>query len=137
MDAAIQSFLAGIPYLLSHFAATLAMLALACAVYVKITPHDELALVRAGNTAAAVSLAGAILGLAVPLALCLANSVDLYDIAIWGMVTLVVQILVFRLADLVLKDLPRRIEQGELGAAILLAATKLAVGALTAAAVSG
>ena len=78
MDAAIQSFLAGIPFLLSHFGVTVLMLVIGVFIYMLITSHDERALIRDGNTAAAISLAGAILGLAIPLAFCMASSVNVY-----------------------------------------------------------
>ena len=77
MDGAIQSFLSGIPFLLTHFGVTLFMLVVGVFVYVKITSHDEMALIRDGNSAAVVSLSGAILGLAIPLAFCMANSVNI------------------------------------------------------------
>jgi putative membrane protein len=137
MDAAIQSFLSGIPFLLTHFGVTVAMLVAGTYIYMWITPHDERTLIRQGNTAAAVSLAGAILGLAIPLAFCMANSVNVYDIVIWGLVTLVIQIATFRLIDLWLRDLSKRIEEGEIGTAILLVSVKLAIAAINAAAVSG
>lgn len=137
MDAAIQSFISGIPFLLTHFAVTVLMLVAGVFIYMWITPHDERALIRQGNNAAAISLAGAILGLAIPLAFCMANSVNVYDIVIWGLVTLVIQIATFRIIDLWLRDLSKRIEEGETGTAILLVSVKLAVAAINAAAVSG
>ena len=76
MDGAIQSFLSGIPFLLTHFGVTIVMLVVGAFIYIKITSHDEMALIRDGNNAAAVSLSGAILGLAIPLAFCMANSVN-------------------------------------------------------------
>jgi putative membrane protein len=54
-----------------------------------------------------------------------------------GFVTLVIVLIVYRVIDFLMKDLPRRIELGELGPAILLAAVKLGVSIITAAAVSG
>ena len=63
MDAVIESFLSGFPVLMLHASVTLAMLAMGVFLYVKITPYDEIELVQAGNTAAAASLAGAIIGL--------------------------------------------------------------------------
>jgi len=104
--------------------------------YIKITPHDEIELVRAGNSAAAASLAGAIIGLAVPLALSMASSVTIWEILIWGPVTLFLQLIAFRFTDLMLKDLPKRITDGEMGAALLLISIKLAVAAINAAAVT-
>ena len=137
MDAAIQSFLAGIPFLLSHFGVTILMLVIGVFIYMWITSHDERALIRDGNTAAAISLAGAILGLAIPLAFCMASSVNVYDIVIWGIVTLVIQLATFWIIDIWLRDLSKRIEEGEVGTAILLVSVKLAVASINAAAVSG
>ena len=137
MDGAIQSFLSGIPFLLTHFGVTIVMLVVGALIYIKITSHDEMALIRDGNNAAAVSLSGAILGLAIPLAFCMANSVNVYDIVIWGLVTLVIQLVTFWIIDLWLRDLSRKIEVGQVGTAILLASVKLAVASINAAAISG
>ena len=137
MDGAIQSFLSGIPFLLTHFGVTIVMLVVGAFIYIKITSHDEMALIRDGNNAAAVSLSGAILGLAIPLAFCMANSVNVYDIVIWGLVTLVIQLVTFWIIDLWLRDLSRKIEDGQVGTAILIASVKLAVASINAAAISG
>ena len=137
MDGAIQSFLSGIPFLLTHFGVTIVMLVVGAFIYIKITSHDEMALIRDGNNAAAVSLSGAILGLSIPLAFCMANSVNVYDIVIWGLVTLVIQLVTFWMIDLWLRDLSRKIEDGQVGTAILLASVKLAVASINAAAISG
>lgn len=137
MQAVLDSFVAGFPILMMHSSVTIAMLVAGVLLYIWITPWDEMALIRAGNTAAAVSLGGAIIGLAVPLAFAMAASVSVYEILIWGPVTLLLQIIAFRVADLLLRDLPARIEAGEIGAATLLVSIKLAVAAVNAAAVSG
>jgi putative membrane protein len=137
MDPVIQSFLAGFPVLLLHFAVTTAMLAVGITVYHFITPYHELQLVRGGNTAAAVSISAAIVGMAIPLAICMATSVSVWDIVIWGVVALLIQILAYRVADGLLKDLPTRIENGEMGAAILVVGVKLSVAFINAAAIAG
>lgn len=137
MQAVLDSFVAGFPILMMHSAVTIAILVAGVLLYIWITPWNEMALIRAGNTAAAISLGGAIIGLAVPLAFAMAASVSVYEILIWGPVTLLLQIIAFRVADLLLRDLPARIESGELGAATLLVSIKLAVAAVNAAAVSG
>jgi len=137
MDGAIQSFVAGIPFLLTHFGITVIILVVGVFIYMKITSHDEMALIKEGNTAAAVSLSGAILGLALPLAVCMANSVNAYDIIIWGVVALLIQLITFWIIDLWLRGLSERIEKGEVGTAILLVSVKLAVACVNAAAVSG
>ncbi|MBT5190803.1 MAG: DUF350 domain-containing protein, partial [Rhodospirillaceae bacterium] len=105
MDVVLQSFAAGFPVLMLHFCVTLAMLAGGVTLYVFTTPHKDFALVRQGNLAAAISLSGAILGLAIPLAFCMASSVSVAEIVIWGLLAVAVQILVFRLSDFLLRDL--------------------------------
>lgn len=137
MLPAVESFLSGFPNLLLHLAVTLGLLAGAAALYTRITPHDEINLIRHGNVAAAVSFSGAILGLAIPLAFCLAASIGVWDILIWGVVTLLLQILALRVIEALMQGLSHRIEAGEMGPAILLASVKLAVAAVNAAAVTG
>ena len=137
MDAVLQSFLSGFPVLLLHFSVTVAMLAIGVAIYTAVTPFEELRLVREGNVAAAVSLSGAVLGMAIPLAFCMAGSVNVYDILIWGSVTLALQLLTYEVADVMLSGLPARIEAGELAPSLVLVAVKLAVAAINAAAVAG
>lgn len=137
MEAVIQSLIAGFPILILHFLVTLAILAAGVAIYVVATPYREFALIKDGNAAAAISLSGAIVGLAIPLAFAMANSVNVFDILIWGVVTLVLQLIAFRLTDLLLRDLSRRIENAEIAPAIVLVGVKLAFAAINAAAVSG
>ncbi len=136
MNPVIQSFLAGFPVLILHSSVTLAILGIGILLYIKITPYDEIALIRSGNTAAAVSLSGAILGLALPLSFSMASSIGIMEILIWGPVTLILQLVAYRFTDIVLRDLPDRITAGELGPAILLVSIKLAVAAVNAAAVT-
>jgi Predicted membrane protein len=67
----------------------------------------------------------------------MANSVNIYDIVIWGVVALVIQLITFLVIDLWLRDLSRKIKDGEVGTAILLVSVKLAVASINAAAISG
>ena len=128
---------AGLPILILHFAVTVTILAVGVAIYVWMTPYREVELIRGGNIAAAIAMSGAILSMAIPLAFSLSVSVSVLDILAWGGVTLAILLLVYKIIDLLLKDLAARIEAGEISAAILLAAVKLSVAAITAAAVSG
>lgn len=137
MEAVIQSLMSGLPVLMFHSSVTLAMLAIAMMIYIRITPHDEFLLIRDGNTAAAISTGGALLGLAIPLAFCLASSINVWDIVIWGTLTLILQIIAFFIMDKLLSGLPKRIEDGEVASAVLLAAVKLAIAFINAAAIAG
>lgn len=136
-DSVLQSLVSGLPVMVLHFAVTVVMLVIGIRVYTLITPYNEFELIRDGNVAAAVSLAGACLGLAIPLAFCMAASVNTLDIILWGAAALIIQLLGFRATDWLLKDLPSRIEAGEVGAAILLVGVKLSVASINAAAVAG
>lgn len=137
MEPVVQSLIAGFPVLILHFLAAVAILCSGLLIYHLITPYHEIALIREGNLAAAISFSGAVLGLGIPIAFCLAASINILDILIWGIVTLAIQLACYRIADWVLKDLPRRIVEGEVGPALWLASLKLSVAAINAAAVSG
>ena len=136
MDAAIQSFASGFPVLALHLSVTAAMLVAGAVVYVLLTPHRELELIRANNAAAALSLGAVLVGLSIPLAMALASAVSVWDIVVWGLATLVLQLFLFRITDLILRELPRRIIDGEMAAAVTLAAVKIAGALLLAAALS-
>ncbi len=130
----IQAFASGFPVFLAHAGVTVLILFAAAALYVLLTPHKEITLIREGNTAAAVSLGGVLLGLAIPLSASLRASTNVIEIGLWGAVTVVVQLLVFRLVDMLLRGLPRRIQDGEMSAAALLVGAKVATALIIAAA---
>lgn len=127
------SSLSGLPAFLMYFALAIVLLFVFILIYTWITPHNELALIRANNASAAVAFGGALIGFSLPLASAITHSLSLLDCALWGGVALIVQILTFIVARLLLKSLPQRIEQGELGAGIFAASCALAVGFLNAA----
>ena len=68
---------------------TVAILFAAAAVYIMLTPHKEIALIREGNNAAALSLAGVLVGLAIPLAISLKASTTLIELGLWGVAIMV------------------------------------------------
>ena len=53
------------------------------------------------------------------------------------MTTLVLQLLAFRVVDLILTGLPQRIQDGEVSAAVLLVGAKLATALILSAALTG
>ena len=50
----IQAFATGFPVTLLHAGVTVTILIAAAALYIMLTPHKEISLIRDGNTAAAV-----------------------------------------------------------------------------------
>jgi len=136
MFAIFDSIISGLPFFLLHFLISLSMFVLAVYIYEKVTPFREIKMVKEGNVSAAISLSAGILGLAIPLAVCLAGSVNHWDIILWGLVALTVQVFAFYAAHFIIDDLQGRIARDEIGPAILLFSGKISVAILNAAAIS-
>ena len=133
----VQAFASGFPTTVLHLAVTLGLLAAGAVIYALLTPWKEITLIREGNAAAAVAFAGVLVGLAAPLAVSLSVSTSVRDILIWGVATVVLQLLAFRVVDLLLTGLPQRIREGEISAAVLLVGAKLSTALILAAALTG
>ncbi len=118
---------------LIYFSVALLLLVAFTFVYVKVTPYDEIALIRAGNTAASISLSGALLGFALPLASTVANAVNLIDLVLFALLATVVQLVVFVFARMLMPGLTASIEGGDIAKATFLAAVSISVGMLNAA----
>lgn len=132
----LSQSLAGLPAFLLYFGLALCLLAAFIAVYLAITPYRELALIREGNVAAAISLAGAVIGFVLPLAQAVTQSVSALDLVAWGVVALVVQTVVFFLVGTLVPKFPEAIKAGRVAAAALLASLAVAVGLINAAAMT-
>jgi putative membrane protein len=74
-----------------------------------------------------------VIGFTLPLASAIAFNVSLPGTVVWAVVALVVQLAVFLLTNLFLRDLSRRIEEGDLAAGITVAVASLASGMISAA----
>ena len=127
----------GLTFLLSDFIALVFMLLIGVVIYLFITPMKEIALIRQKNTAAAISFSGALIGLALPLASSLSASGSIYEIIVWGFVAIIIQLFCFKAVDILINDLPKRIESGEISSSILLFSIKISVALLNSAAISG
>ena len=136
-SAEVQAFASGFPTTVAHLAVTLGLMLTGAVIYALLTPWKEITLIRQGNSAAAVAFAGVLVGLAIPLAVSLSVSTSIRDIAIWGVATVVLQLLAFRAVDTLLTGLPQRIREGEVAAAVLLVGAKLSTALILAAALTG
>lgn len=123
----------GLPAFITYFLIAVALLAAFLSIYVRLTPYREFALIRDGNTAAAISLSGTIIGLAIPLASAIEESGHLVDLALWGCVACAVQLGAYVVARLLFPHLAEDIPAGKAAPAIFLAALSVAVGLLNAA----
>lgn len=124
MNAMLQFFI--------YFAVAMLLLAGFIVVYIKSTPYNEFALIREGNVAAALSLTGASIGFAMPLASSVYFTHDIVEMIKWGLVTGLTQLLLFW----VLRRYASAIERGEIAPAIFLSGLSLATGLLNAVCIS-
>jgi putative membrane protein len=102
-------------------------------IYALITPWREYRLIRAGNSAAAIALVGALLGFCLPLANTIAQSASLTDVVLWSLVALVVQTGVHIALRLLMPYLKQAIEANETAAGITAAGFSVCFGLINAA----
>ena len=128
MSPNMQAFLA----FLQYFVAALLLLGAFLAVYVRVTPYNEFELIKQDNAAAAISLAGACIGFALPMAAAIYFTHDLLEMVKWAVITGAAQIAVFTL----LRRFAPAIEQGHTAPAIFMCAMSVATGVLNAVCIS-
>lgn len=133
MTSAIFESVSGIVNFLIYFGTSVALLALFCALYIRITPFSEYKLIKEGKRAPAISYGGAILGFVIPLASAISHSVSFLDMIIWAVIAFIVQIIVFLVVRLTFKSLVQEIEKDSVAAGILLGVFSLAGGIINAA----
>jgi putative membrane protein len=132
----LSHLLTVLPAFLAYFAVAVVLLAFFLLVYVNVTPYHEFALIRAGNAAAAISLSGALLGFAMPVANVIAHSDTIADLLAWGGIAGIIQILAYLVARFTLPQMNEDIPAGKTASAIFLAALSLSVGLINAACMS-
>ncbi|RZA18530.1 MAG: DUF350 domain-containing protein [Lysobacteraceae bacterium] len=131
-----MEYLQGLANFAAYFSVGIGFVLLYVVLYVYATPHRELALIREGNVAAAIALAGALLGFALPLSSALRVAVDVFDLGVWAGVALLAQAAAYGLVRWLLDRFPQRIDRGELAAAVLSAVIHVSVGLVNSAAMS-
>jgi putative membrane protein len=135
MRQVFDSF-AGFDDFLVYLALALVLLAVFCAIYIRITPYREIALIRDGNMAASFSLSGSLLGFVIPLSAAVQHSVSLVDMAIWGVIAMLVQIAAFVVARMLIPSITQDIPANKGAQGFFLGCLSLAVGILNAACMS-
>jgi len=102
-------------------------------IYALITPWREFALIRVGNSAAAIALVGALLGFCLPLANTIAYSSSLTDVVLWSLVALLVQAAVHIALRFMMPYLKQAIEANETASGITAGGFSLSFGLINAA----
>ena len=129
----LQGLIKGAPNFLRYVAVAFALTIAFLTIYAWVTPWREMELIRKGNTAAALSFSGALVGFCMPLANTIAHSVSPLDVALWAGVALVVQILVHFATRIALPGLKQQIEAGQTSSGLFAGVLAFGFGLLNAA----
>jgi putative membrane protein len=132
VENAVPAILA---YLL-HLTTAVALMMGFFVVYTRITPYDEVLLIRQGNCAAALSLGGTLLGFSVTIASALMHTASYVEFVGWGAFAMLVQVLVFVVATRLLRMSKDQIEANNAGFGGLLGAISLSIGFINAGSIS-
>jgi putative membrane protein len=127
-------FLETLPHFFAYFSAAVALAVAFLFLYILLTPHKEIALIRDGNSAAAAQLTGTFLGFCVPVAIVIGHSVSIPDMLLWGAVAALVQLAVFFIISrLLFKGISSRITERCAASGIFVGGMGLGTGILQAA----
>ena len=105
-------------------------------IYTRVTPYNEVLLIRQGNQAAARSLGGAILGFSATIASSLMHTANYQQFFAWAFGAMVVQLLAYLVTTRLLRMSKDQIESNNTAFGGLLGAIALAIGAINAACIS-
>jgi putative membrane protein len=125
MVAALTAFLA-------YFCVSAVLLGAFIYIYAKATAYREFSLIEHDNIAVGITFAGAVLGFTVPLVASIYYTQSLKEMCLWAGITCLVQLLVL----VALRKQAKRIEEGHVASAVMVATLSVAVGLLNAASIS-
>lgn len=103
-----------------------------CAVGLLLRPTLEFTLIAHDNIAVAVTFVGAVLGFTLPVLAAIYYSHSLVEMIVWAAITCVVQLGVL----VALRSQAKRIEEGHVSSAIMVATFSVAIGLLNAVSIS-
>lgn len=133
MKEFIRESLGGFPPFIIYFLISAVLLVVFIFIYLRVTPYREISLIKEGNTAAAASLSGAIIGFMLPLAHAVAQSANLVDMLIWALIALIVQLACYLIVRALIPALVTGIGEGKVAQGVFLGTLSIAAGILNAA----
>jgi len=128
-----------VPAILNYLLHLLTAAALVLAffiVYTRVTPYDEVQLIRQGNHAAALSLGGSLIGFSATIASALVHTADYYEFAGWAAGGLLAQLAVWLFTTRLLRMSKDQIEANNCAFGGLLGAISLSIGIVNAGCIS-
>jgi putative membrane protein len=127
---------ANILLFLLYFGSSVALLAAFLAAYTLMTSIREWDLIRSGNNAVAISLGGAMIGFALPLASAIMHTQSLTEAIVTAAIALVVQLLCAAAMRLLRPDGSNALARGDMAEGVFRASTAIVIGILNAACLS-
>ncbi len=125
--------LAGVPNFFLYGAIGVLLTFVFAVIYIRITGHPEIKLIREGNAAAALAFGGALVGFALPLSKAIAQASTVPDCILWGALALVVQLFAYAAVRVIIPNVSEKIRGNELAAGIIVACIAIVAGQLNAA----
>jgi putative membrane protein len=119
-----------------HLVSAALLLCVFFLIYTRTTPFNEMALIRQGNVAAALTLGGALIGFSLTVASGLVHSDGLTSFLGWSAAAAAIQLLTYVLVTRLLHMSKQHIESNNVAFGILLASVSISVGAVSAGALS-
>ena len=115
-----------------YLGTSVVLLGLFVYIYARATPYKEFALIAHDNIAVAITLAGAVIGFTIPMLAAIFYTHSLVEMIIWAGITCLVQLAVL----LALRSQAKRVEEGHVSSAIMVATFSVAIGLLNAVSIS-
>ena len=128
--------LSGFPAFILYFVTAMALLGVFFYIYTRLTPYREFELIGNGNSAAAYSFGGAVLGFSFPLSSAIMHSVSLTDMVIWAIISFVIQFSVYLFVRVIFPTIASDIQSDQVAKGIFLGVLSIAVGIINAACMS-
>ncbi|AUI87762.1 hypothetical protein BS333_15285 [Vibrio azureus] len=118
----------------AYFFTGLACLLIFKYIAIAFTPYNEWKLIKEEkNIAAAIALGGSLIGYSIAINGVFQNAISYVDFATWAFVSLLTQIIAIKIVRFVfMPKFVQRIENNEVGAAVIAAALYIAIGLLNA-----
>jgi putative membrane protein len=135
-SSTMAHYLTNLPAFLLWWGIGAGLLAIFGALYVAITPLNELKLIRAGNVSVSIIFSGALLGYVLPVASAIIHGVDIIDLALWGFIAMLVQCVVYLALRLLVPRLNEELIADNRAVALMGATICVVAGILNAAAMS-
>lgn len=135
----IHADVASLTYLyryLMYLTSGVALLLIFAMIYIRFTPYDELALIRAGHTAAAFSFGGALIGFALTLASSAVFNTSVVGFVGWSIAAMLVQVLAYLVLERVIPNLRDALEANNVAVGGFMGSVSIAIGMINAACLS-